>query len=221
MQKKKKHSPANMILGVIGGLAYIALLFLFAWQTWQFVSWLFPDDQLLMKLLTLISFDVCALLFGCIHLFYHFAHRAAKTWIFVAWIFTNILSALASIFFLVIESIFRFHLPINQTTVDIGYAISILALIFDGLILTLWVYLEWEARHPRQDEFADEEQDEEPPARQPEKQAVHAHAQQERMFTESEVRAMFTESQKQSSPLHQPQVETSQASHEGNQNGKQ
>jgi hypothetical protein len=114
-----------------------------------------------MQILTVITFDGCALLFGCIHMFYRFANRAAKDWITVGWVITNILSAVASVFFLVVENVYRFHLAITQNMVNTGDGISITTLMFDGLILTVWVYLEWTTRHPRQDDFEEFEEDDE------------------------------------------------------------
>src|SRR5205085_2766129 len=53
-QVQRKHS--NVGLFTIPALAYIGLLILFAWQTWGLVNFLFPDDQLLMKMLTLFLY---------------------------------------------------------------------------------------------------------------------------------------------------------------------
>ncbi len=155
--QKRKHT-GNMGIYLIGGGIYVGLLILFGFQTWQFVDWLFPNDQMLMKLLTVLCFDVMALFWACADLFYRFASKSARTLVRWAWAISFILSLLASIFYLVIESMFRFQVTITQTTVNIGYGVTIFALTLNILFLTFWLYLEWSARHPQQDEYADEQQ---------------------------------------------------------------
>lgn len=157
MTKKRKHT-GNTGLFLIGSAIYLGLLILFAWQTWSFVDWLFPSDQVLMKLLTVLCFDIMALFWACVDLFYRFASRGARTLVRWSWAISFILSLLASIFYLVIESMFRFQLTITQQTVNIGYGITIGALTLNILFLTFFLYLEWLSRHPHQDEFEDEDE---------------------------------------------------------------
>lgn len=152
--QKRKHT-GNMGIYLIGGGIYVGLLILFGFQTWQFVDWLFPNDQMLMKLLTVLCFDVMALFWACADLFYRFASRGARTLVRWAWAISFILSLLASIFYLVIESMFRFQITITETTVNIGYGVTIFALTLNILFLTFWLYLEWSARHPQEDEYVD------------------------------------------------------------------
>ena len=137
---------------IIGGM-YIGMLILFGWQTWQFVNFLFPEDQLLMKVLTLISFDIFALIWACTDLFFSFASRAAKHMVKWAWGVTFVLSLVASILYLVIQSFFRFHVSISPAMVDWGLSIAIFALTFDILCAMFFLYLEWNARHPHRDQF--------------------------------------------------------------------
>lgn len=159
--RKKKHT-GNPGLFIVGGTIYLGLLILFGYQTWQFVDWLFPSDQMLMKLLTVLCFDVMALFWACVDLFYRFASRSAHTLVRWAWAISFILSLLASVFYLVIESMFRFQIPLNQQTVDIGYGITIGALTLNILFLTFWLYLEWSIRHPHEDEYLDDDKEETP-----------------------------------------------------------
>lgn len=144
----------NWPFWIVGGLIYLALTILFGWQTWTFVNFLFPSDQLLMKALTLISFDVMSVFWGCMDLFYKFASEGAKRWVRWSWIITFVLSSIASVLYLVIQSMFRFHIVIDPTTVNIGYIFSIIALMFNIIALVLWVYLEYATRHPRKDSIA-------------------------------------------------------------------
>jgi hypothetical protein len=144
-------------LFLIGAAIYLGLLILFAWQTWSFVDWLFPSDQVLMKILTVLCFDIMALFWACVDLFYRFASRGARSLVRWAWAVSFILSLLASIFYLVIESMFRFQITISQQTVNTGYGITIGALTLNILFLTFFLYLEWLARHPHNDEFVDDD----------------------------------------------------------------
>jgi len=156
MQKKKAHTGGALFY--LGAAIYVGLLILFAFQTWFFVDWLFPGDQWIFKLLTVICFDVMAVFWAATDLFYHFAAKGARTLVRWAWAITFILSLLASIFYLVIESMFRFQVPITPTTVDIGYGVTIFALTLNIIFLTFWIYQEWNKRHPHQDEYGDEDE---------------------------------------------------------------
>jgi hypothetical protein len=150
-QVQRKHS--NIGLFVVISLAYIALLLLFGWQTWQFVNFLFPDDQLLMKLLTVFSFDVMALIWGCAHIFYSFAHPYAKNAVAWGWGVTNVLSLVATILYMVIQSMFRFHVTITTDVVNFGYGVTIAALVFNIGMIATFLYMEIATRFPNDDEF--------------------------------------------------------------------
>ncbi len=162
MQRRKQHAWNNPLL--MAGLGiYGALLLLFGWQTWQFVSWLFPTDQLLAKILTMLSFDVLAAFWALAHTFYRFASRGAKAWVVVSWALTFILSLVASVLYLVVQFYYRFNIGVSPGMVNTGYAVSIISLVFNILALMSWLILEYRARHPRQDEFDLYEQQEEQP----------------------------------------------------------
>lgn len=154
MQAKvqKKHT-GNGGLFIIASVIYAGLLILFLYQTWSFVNWLFPDDQSLMKMLTVLCFDVMALVWAIIDLFYMAASKASKTLVRWAWAISFIQSLLASIFYLVISSMFRFQITITPVYVNTGYGIVIFALTLQILFLTFWLYIEWNTRHPHQDAY--------------------------------------------------------------------
>jgi hypothetical protein len=151
-QRQTAHTGGNGLF-IIMALIYVSLLILFAWQTYEFVDWLFPSDQVLMKILTLVCFDVMALLWACLDLFYRFAIREARSLVRWGWGISFVLSLLASIFYLIIKSMFRFHLEIDQTQVNIGYGVVIAAVTLQVVLVTFFLYLEWNARHPYQDEY--------------------------------------------------------------------
>jgi hypothetical protein len=161
----KKNHTGNIGLFIIMTAVYVGLLMLFAWQTWQFVNWLFPDDQILMKILTVLCFDIMALLWSCLDLFYRFASRGARTLVRWAWAISFILSLLASVFYLIIESMFRFQVTLTQSAINVGYGISIVAVTLQVLFVTFWLYLEWNVRHPHMDEYETIEPDGHDPER--------------------------------------------------------
>jgi hypothetical protein len=153
MSTTKKTDTWNGAIMALCAIIYLALLILFGWQTWQFVVWLFPDDALLFRVLTFGSFDVLAAIWAGVHTFHKFRSRGAKTWVVIAWGFTFILSLIASVLYLVLLGYFRFHLDVTPTMVDIGYAVSIFALVFNILALMAFLILEYRGAHPRQDYY--------------------------------------------------------------------
>lgn len=144
---------SNGAILVVFGLLYAGMLILFGWQTYQFLDFLFPNDQMLMKVLTLISFDVLAFLWGATDLFYSFASRGAKAIVKWAWLITFLLSLGASILYLVFQSMFRFKLDVSQDMINAGYTISIVALTYNIVSIMFFLYCEYNARHPHQDDF--------------------------------------------------------------------
>ncbi len=193
MRDAKKAHTGNPGLYILAATVYISLLILFGFQTWQLVNFLFPQDQLLMKLLTLVSFDVMSLLWGSCDLFYRFASPGAKSIVRWAWAVSFLLSLAASVFYLVLSSMFRFALTVTSVQVDTGYGISIAALTLNILFLSGFLYLDWRPRHPSENEYEEIEQ---PPARAtPHAElAGQTHLPQrvvERVFTESEVTRML------------------------------
>src|SRR5258708_140317 len=92
MQRKKAHTGGALFY--LGAAIYVGLIILFAWQTWAFVDWLFPSDQLLFKLLTVLCFDVMAVFWAATDLFYRFAVKGARTLVRWAWAISFVLSVL-------------------------------------------------------------------------------------------------------------------------------
>jgi len=157
MSKAVKQSTSwNGPILALCAIIYIALLVLFAWQTWQFVVWLFPDDALLFRILTLLSFDILAAIWAGVHTFYHFGSRPAKTWVQICWAVTFIFSLVASVLYLVLLGFFRFHIAVTSAMVDVGYAVCIFSLVLNILGLMAYLILEYRAAHPRVDLFEQE-----------------------------------------------------------------
>lgn len=67
-----------------------------------------------------------------------------------AWAISFLLSLLASIFYLVLESMLRFSILITQEMVNTGYGVTIVSVTLTVIFLTWFLYLEWSIRHPMQ-----------------------------------------------------------------------
>ena len=143
MTRRSQHHAATSSLRFVARAVYVALLILFGWQTIEFVNWLFPDEQLVYKILVFACFDVMALVWALIDLFYHFADQdGARTIVRWGWAVTFLLSLTASILYLAIQGYYRFNLAISPDMLNIGYTVSIFALVFNVLILTGFLYRE-------------------------------------------------------------------------------
>lgn len=153
-QTKKAHTGGGLFYFI--ALIYVGLLILFAWQTSIFVNWLFPDDQIVMKILMVFCFDGMAFLCAVTDLFYHFASRGTRGMIRWQWGISFFLSLLASVLYLVISSFFRFQLEISPAWVDVGYGVTIVAIVFQVVMVTFFLYIEWLVRHPYQDYYLEE-----------------------------------------------------------------
>lgn len=150
---QKRRSTGNMGLFIVAAVIYGGILILFGWQTWGFVNWLFPNDQLLMKALTMLCFDIMALVWAVIDLFYHHATRGTRALVRWGWGISFFLSFVASILYLVLESFTRFAITPNQAMVNTGYTVTIVAITVTMLLITFWLYHEWSVRHPHTDDY--------------------------------------------------------------------
>lgn len=134
-------------------LIYVALLLLFAWQTLMFVNILFPDSDLLMKILTVFSVDGMGFVWACLHTFYKFAHPHAKGAVRWGWGVTYGLSSLLSILYLVFTYILDFQHVTDTTYIKIGVGASIAALMFNLAMISIFLFYEISTRYPNEDEF--------------------------------------------------------------------
>lgn len=151
VQQKKATTGGPLFF--VGVLIYIAFLILFAWQTILFVNWLFPADQIEFRVLMAACFDGMSLFWSLLDLFYHFATRATRTITRWGWGVSFLLSLLATVFYLILSSVFRFHLTLGQDQVNIGYGITAIAVVFQVVMLTFFFYIEIVVRHPHQDDY--------------------------------------------------------------------
>lgn len=150
-QVEHKHSNIGLFGLVV--LIYIALLGLFAWQTLLFVSILFPDSDLTMKVLTVASVDGMGFVWALLHTFYRFAHPNAKTAVRIGWGVTYFLSALMSVLYLVFTYMLDFQHVTDPDAIRVGVGASIAALMFNLAMISIFLLYEIVTRFPNEDEF--------------------------------------------------------------------
>lgn len=141
------------ILFIIVCIVQVGLLLLFAYQTWEFVNILFPDDLLVMRLLTVFSVDGLAALWASLMWFYSFAHPSAKTVAKVGKWIDYTLSAAISITFMVMTYTFRYFHVTDLTWVQVGSVCSIAALILNVVLVFVFLDKEIGTRWPAEDEY--------------------------------------------------------------------
>src|SRR6185312_1214571 len=143
----------GMGLFIIGTVFYLSFIGLFLWQTAEFVNWLFPDDQVLYRIITVCVFDVMALLWACIDTFYRFATRGSHQLVKWAWGVSFIAAMIASVFYMVLQSMTRLDFTPDIAWIDTGFGIVILVTVLQILFLTFWIRMEWMTRHPRMNDY--------------------------------------------------------------------
>lgn len=162
MPSQQKKNTGGIVTFSIASIFLLGFTGLFAWQTWEFVDFLFPSDAILMKILTLLSFDVMLLVYGMLDLFYRFATKLSHNLIKIGWGFAGFLSVTTTILFFTISSMLRFQVVISPALVDWGYVIVTVSVVVNMVILTFWWRIEWVTRHPRTYEYEAEEEEDEP-----------------------------------------------------------
>ncbi len=150
-QVTRKHTSPGLFGLVI--LIFLALLGLFAWQTMLFVQIIFPDQDLVMKILTVFSVDGMGFVWSCLHTFYKFAHPSSKTSVRWGWAITYLLSILLSISYMILTYMLHFNHVTDPATIETGIGASIGALIFNLAMLSIFLFYEISTRYPNRDEY--------------------------------------------------------------------
>lgn len=146
MRRRSQHHPATAILLVGLALALLGMLILFASQTLGFVNWLYPSDELFFKILTFVCFDVLSFVWALVVLLYKYADERAKTVAWVAAVLDFLLSLVASVLYLIIQNIYRFHLVIDPNWVVGSTIVTIVALVANILLLVVFLTFDVPAR---------------------------------------------------------------------------
>lgn len=150
---KRVQHTGNHGLFIIGTVFYLAFLGLFVWQTAEFVTWLFPSDQIVYRVITVAMFDVMALYWAIVDTFYKFATRSSHKLVQWAWAISFIASLVASAFYMILQAFTRLDFTPDISWVDVGYGIVITVTVVQILMFTFWLRQEWLARHPKTNDY--------------------------------------------------------------------
>ena len=107
MEELKESNPIMMI--IITGLALIGVG-LMASQTWLFIDYLMPKDAIVMKVLTLCMFDVAALAWTVINVFYDPPTRGFDLAVKSGMTVDFILATITTVFYCIIAYVLRFSI---------------------------------------------------------------------------------------------------------------
>lgn len=138
---------------IIASLLYASFIGLFLWQTAQFVTWLFPDDQLIWRFITVCIFDVMAIIWALIETFYRFATKGLHDLVKWAWGISFVASLIASVFYMILQAMTRLDFLPPAEWSNIGYSIVIVVTVLQILFLTFWIRGEWMVRHPKLNDY--------------------------------------------------------------------
>ncbi len=218
-------------------IAYIAIIVAYAVQTLELVGWLFPADNVFMKGVTVFVCDGCAVGYAMAEMFYRFRLRKSKYLVFGMWIVTFVLSTAASVIQMYLSSTHNIPHSIDSTIISVAYGVVIIAFVVNIIAITVVIRMEYAASQPQHRYLDDGRRRKQPP----QTVVVQQEAQRAlppRQRTDEELKAEMMrnpiyrewfewmekerakEAQPQTSPLQSAPLST-QASHEGNQNGKQ
>lgn len=135
------HAPTS-ILGFLLKTAVLLFLCWSGWQTWLFVNWVFPEEELGFRILGMVNFDIMAFFWLAVGTFYRFWHHQSKTWVLIAAGITGTLSVVASFIMMSIQGFYRFHLPVTPEMYNISVW-ACLAALFVNLLISMRV-VTWE-----------------------------------------------------------------------------
>lgn len=131
---------AVLILILLG----LCALGLFAYQTWEFVSWLFPSESFGYRILALVNFDVFSTVWLCLHLFVYLQPGAKKA-SQIAGTIDLILSLVCTVIELMRQAsqqLIGMYNP-DPNMIASGMAIVVIALLVNFLSLLAVLYSQW------------------------------------------------------------------------------
>lgn len=140
------HAPSS-VLGFLLKMALLVFLLWSGWQTWLFVNWVFPEEEIGFRALGMINFDIMAFFWLSLATFYRFWHYRSRTLVLIAAGITGTLSVIASFIMMSIQGFYRFHLPVSTDIYNISVWACLAALFVNLLISMRVVVWEEEAKH--------------------------------------------------------------------------
>lgn len=141
---EKRPIPWYGVLAIILVSALgVGALVLFAFQTWEFVDWLFPSEQFLYKALAVANFDVMSVVWISLELFVPLTHASKNTAI-IAGGFDFVLSIFCTVVQMVRSSQSQFAASaLAPGWITFAYVLIILALVINLVSLLVLFRSEW------------------------------------------------------------------------------
>src|SRR5579859_1813745 len=124
-----QQTGAGWWIRLIGCIVYMAIIVAYAWQTMELVSWLIPDDNTFMRIVTVFVCDGCATGYAMAEMFYRFRLRRSKNLVFGMWILTFIFSTAATVIQMYLSSTHTIPHAIDPTVITVAYGIVIAAFV--------------------------------------------------------------------------------------------
>lgn len=143
-----KQSGGGRWIKIIAIVAFMAIIIAYAFQTLQLVTWLFTNDNMFMKAVTVFVCDGCATGYALAEMFYRFKLRASKHLVFGMWIITFVFSTAATVVQMYLTSIHAVPHTIDPNIVVVAYGVIIAAFVANILAITVIIRMEHNAGLP-------------------------------------------------------------------------
>lgn len=144
MRQKRRIGVIGWLFILAFAVLFTAAVFVFAWQTWEFVNFLLPQENWLMKYLAVGNFDVMSLVWmlGELILMRWLTHASRVTMSLAGGI-DFFLSTCATIIQLTIISSLRFDTAISPVLIYVAYGIIAFALVVNLISFVIVIRSQW------------------------------------------------------------------------------
>jgi len=149
-QEEFRQTGGGKWIQIIGIIVYIMIILAYALQTLGLVSWLIPGDNWFMRIITVFVCDGCATLYALAEMFYRFKLRATKNLVFGMWVITFVLSTIATVIQMYMQSVNLIPHTIDTSVTTIAYGVIIAAFIVNIVAITVIIRMEHAAGQPVQ-----------------------------------------------------------------------
>ncbi len=147
-EQEFEQGGAGWWIRLIGILVYVAIIVAYAIQTLELVTWLFPADNVFMRIVTVFICDGCATGYALAEMFYRFRLRKSQWIVFGMWIVTFVFSTAASVIQMYLSSTHNIPHSIDQTVISVAYGIVIAAFVVNIVAITVVIRFEHSASQP-------------------------------------------------------------------------
>lgn len=139
---EEQESGGALWIRIIFFIVYCCFIIAYATQTFELVQWLFPDDNNFMRGVTVFVCDGCATGYALAEMFYPFRLRRSKQLVFGMWIFSFVLSTIATVIQIYLQSIHRIPHTIDFGIILVAYGLIIVAFVAQITVLTIILRME-------------------------------------------------------------------------------